>query len=64
MPLGTQVLGGGYAYTSGDILLDPTLKVEDATIKANTFILQYVRLFKLGNKFARVDIRLQQKFAH
>lgn len=64
LPLGTQVLGGGYAYTSGDILLDPTLNIENASIKANTFILQYVRPFKLGNKFARVDVRLPISFAH
>ena len=64
LPLGTQVLGGGYAYTSGDILLDPTLEIEDATVKANSFILQYVRPFKIGNKFARVDVRLPISFAH
>jgi hypothetical protein len=64
LPLGTQVLGAGYAYTTGDILFDPTLEVEDATIEANTFILQYVRPFKLGNKFARLDVRLPVSFAH
>ena len=64
LPLGTQVLGGGYAYTSGDILFDPTLEIEDATVKANTLVLQYVRPFKLGNKFARVDVRLPISFVH
>lgn len=64
LPLGTQVLGGGYAYTKGDVLLDPTLKIEDASIKASTFVLQYVRPFKLGNKFARVDVLLPIRLAH
>lgn len=64
LPLGTQVLGGGYAYTSGDILFDPTLEIEDATVKANSFVIQYVRPFKLGNKFARVDVRLPISFVH
>lgn len=62
LPLGTQVLGAGYAYTAGDILLDPTLEIEDATVRANTFIIQYVRPFKLGNKFARVDVRVPISF--
>lgn len=64
LPLGTQVVGGGYAYTSGDILFDPTLEIEDATVDANTFVLQYVRPFKIGNKFARVDVRLPISFVH
>ena len=64
LPLGTQVLGAGFAYTGGDILLDPTLEIEDATVSASTVILQYVRPFKLGNKFARVDVRVPLSFAY
>ncbi|WP_298534151.1 transporter [uncultured Algibacter sp.] len=64
LPLGTQVLGAGFAYTGGDILLDPAINLEDATVSASTVILQYVRPFKLGNKFARVDVRVPVSFAH
>ncbi|WP_235835894.1 transporter [Cognatitamlana onchidii] len=64
LPLGTQVLGGGYAFTSGDILLDPALNLEDAKIDAHSVIIQYVRPFKLGSKLARVDVKLPASFAY
>lgn len=58
MPLGIHVLGVGYAYTNGDIFFDPLLQVEDVTVKVNSFIVQYVQPFKLGNKLARLDVSL------
>ncbi|GGZ91688.1 transporter [Algibacter mikhailovii] len=64
LPLGTQVIGAGYAYTTGDVLLDPALNLEDATVEAHTIITQYVRPLKLGTKFARIDVRLPASFVY
>lgn len=64
LPTGIQVLGIGYANTSGEIFFDPVMQVEDASFNANTFILQYVRPFKFGNKLARVDIYLPYSIAN
>ncbi len=63
LPLGIQIVGVGYGNTSGEIFFDPLLQAEDVSIKANTFILQYVRPFKLGNKLARVDVYLPYSLA-
>ena len=56
MPLGTNVIGAGYAYTSADIYFDPVMKVEDVKMKMNTAALKYVHSFGLLGKSARVDI--------
>jgi hypothetical protein len=56
LPLGIHVLGGGYGHTNGEIFFDPLLQVEDVTVKINSFIIQYVQPFKLGNKLARLDV--------
>ena len=36
IPLGTNVLGAGYSYTSGDVFFDPLLQAEDVKIKAHS----------------------------
>lgn len=64
LPLGTNVVGVGYAHTFGDIFLDPLLQAEDVSVTVNTFAASYVRPFKLANKLARVDVTLPYAFAH
>ena len=63
LPIGIQILGVGYGNTSGEIFFDPVLQAEDVSIKANTFILQYVQPFKLGSKLARVDVYIPYSIA-
>ena len=43
LPVGLNFLLMGYAYSQGDVLLDPSLPVSDAKAKVNTLILGYVR---------------------
>ena len=64
LPLGTNVIGAGYAHTFGDIFFDPLLQAEDVSVTVNTFITSYVRPFKLANKAARVDVTLPYAIAH
>lgn len=56
LPLGMKAAGIGYGYTFGDVLFDPLLEVEDATVKAHTVIASYVQPFRIGKKFARLDV--------
>lgn len=56
LPLGTHVISAGYGYTQGEIIFDPLLQVEDATVSINIIGLAYLRPFKLGNKLARLDV--------
>lgn len=39
LPTGVNFIGVGYAYTDGDILFDPVLRIEDATFELYTGVL-------------------------
>lgn len=56
LPLKSNVIGVGYANTTGDIIFDPLLQAEDVTVKVNTLVATYIRPFRIGNKLARFDI--------
>lgn len=56
LPLGIKAVGVGYGYTNGEVLFDPLLEVEDATLKAHTAVVSYVQPFRIGKKFARMDV--------
>jgi hypothetical protein len=56
LPLGTHILGVGYAHTNGKIFFDPLLQVENATFNNDAFALQYIHPFKISNKLARLDV--------
>jgi len=43
LPIGLNFLIAGYAYSQGDVLLDPSLPVSDANAKVNTLLLGYIR---------------------
>lgn len=58
LPTGINFAGAGYAYTNGNIFLDPALLVEGAQARIHTLGLAYVRTFGLLDKSARVDIKL------
>ncbi|WP_297797421.1 transporter [uncultured Eudoraea sp.] len=63
IPLGTNIIAAGYAYTSGEVFFDPLLGAEDVTYRGNAFVAGYVRPFRLGNKLARVDVLLPFSFS-
>ena len=56
LPIGSNFLGGACAYTTGDIFLDPVLKIEDGEFDLQTIAAKYIRSFDLLGKSARVDI--------
>ncbi len=56
LPLGTKAAGVGYVYTFGDVLFDPLLEIEDAKVTAHTAIASFVYPFRIGKKFARLDV--------
>ena len=52
-PTGVNLLSAGYAYSSGNILLDPTLPVEDLDGRLNIGTLGYGRTFGLAGSNAK-----------
>jgi len=56
MPPGMNVVGGGYVATTGDVLFDPVLLVEDAELDGHTVAVSYVRSFAIAKKLARLDV--------
>ena len=56
LPIGTDILGVGYAYTSGDLAFDPVLQIQDATVEMNTATVGYTRYFALADRTARFDV--------
>ena len=64
IPLDTRVIGAGYAFTSGDVLFDPSLLAEDVEIQVHTAAISYVHPFRIGNKFARLGILLPVNFEY
>ncbi|MEY4483608.1 MAG: hypothetical protein RL693_1060 [Verrucomicrobiota bacterium] len=56
LPLGSNFAGGAYAYTTGDITLDPVLRIENAEFELQTVAGRYIRSFELLGKSARIDL--------
>ena len=58
VPVDTNFFGAGYVRTDGDVLFDPVLRIEDATVSINSIIATYLRSFDWSGKTARFDIRV------
>jgi Putative MetA-pathway of phenol degradation len=56
LPLGGNFGGLAYAYTEGDIFLNPVLRIEDGDFEMNTAALKYIHAFELLGKSARIDL--------
>jgi Putative MetA-pathway of phenol degradation len=56
LPVGINVVGFGYGYSTGDIAFDPVLLVEDATLDLDTLVITYARTFGLLGRSARFDM--------
>lgn len=56
LPIGGNFAGAGYANTTGDILLDPDLRIENVEFELQTIAGKYIRSFALFGKSARVDL--------
>jgi hypothetical protein len=58
LPAGLNVVGAGYSRMEGDVLFDPVLQIEDATMSGQALGVSYVRSLAVGDKIARLDILL------
>jgi|LGVF01.2.fsa_nt_gb hypothetical protein len=56
LPIDTNFVATGYAYTETDIGFDPVLKLENVQMEMDTWIAKYIRSFALLEKTARIDI--------
>lgn len=56
LPSDLNVLGLGAGWTDGDILLDPVLRIEDATYEMSIVSVGYVRTFEFLGKSSRIDV--------
>ncbi len=57
LPANKNFGGGAIAYTTGDILFDPVLQVEDGTVNLTTYALSYIRSFEMLGKSSRIDLK-------
>jgi len=55
MPTNGNILVASYSHSGGNILIDPSLPIEDLDSNLNNIVVAYVRSFKLFNKLAKVD---------
>jgi hypothetical protein len=56
MPTAANFGGAAYAYTLGDILFDPAMKIENAEFELQSFVGKYIHSFEFFGKSARVDL--------
>ena len=55
-PVGVNILGAGYAWTNGAVLLDPALPIEDLDADLHAVFLRYVRTFGLFGSGAKLKL--------
>lgn len=56
IPLGTNILGAGYSYTSGDVFFDPLLQADNVKIRAHSLAVTFARPVKIGNKLGSISM--------
>ncbi len=64
LPIGANFGGLAYAYTTGDIYLEPELRIENAQFDLQTIGLKYIRSFELLGTSARVEIAQPYQIGH
>lgn len=56
LPLGSNFGGLAYAYTEGDIFLNPVLRIENGEFDMDTAAFKYIHAFEILGKSARIDL--------
>ena len=56
LPSDVNFFGVGTGYTAGEILFDPAVEIEDATVDLAFLGASYIRTFDLYGKSARIDV--------
>jgi len=64
IPVGANFAGAACAYTSGDIYLEPELRIENAQFDLQTIGVKYIRSFALLGKSARVELAQPYQIGH
>jgi hypothetical protein len=55
IPKGSNFVGGGYAYSRGDVLFDPVLEIENVEVELHTAVFSYIHSFEFLERSARID---------
>lgn len=55
LPVGINIIGAAYGYSTGDVAFDPVLKIEDAKVDLHTVVFSYSRTLGLFGRSARFD---------
>jgi hypothetical protein len=56
IPVGLNFVVAGYSYSTGGVLFDPSIPLENAKIKTHGALLAYARSVKIGRMSGKVDI--------
>ena len=56
LPVGANFAGAGYAFTNGNIFLDPSLLIEDAEADIHVTALSYLRALDVWGRSGRIDV--------
>jgi hypothetical protein len=62
LPTGGNFAIASYGYSTGNILVDNSLPIEDLNARLNNFVLGYARSFKLFNRLAKFDVVIPYSF--
>jgi hypothetical protein len=64
IPAGGNFAVASYGYSSGNILLDNSLPIEDLKANLNNLAVGYARSFSLATRLAKFDVVVPFSFAH
>jgi hypothetical protein len=56
IPVGLNFVVAGYSYSTGGVLFDPSIPLENAKIKTHGALLAYARSVKVGNLSGKIDV--------
>jgi hypothetical protein len=57
-PSGLNFVVAAYGYVTGDVLLDPSVSIEDVDAEVHTLVLAYVRTLAVRGKSAKIQVTL------
>ena len=57
LPTDVNFAGAGVAHTTGDILFDPVMQIEEATVSLTSYLATYTRTFELWGRSTRIDLQ-------
>jgi len=58
LPIGTNLVGMGYAYTDANVYFNPAFQITDAKSRINALALTAIHTFDLAGKSARISVLL------